>query len=246
MAEAENKGVRAGATDEDHANRIVPPDHYAAVYARIYAHLARFYDPFVRFALFFLNGGFGGERRWRTDVVDMLDPAPGDRIVDLCSGTGTLTIEMAERLEGSGEVIGVEISEAQLRVAGRKHLPPVLTLVHGDARHAAYPDGHFDKAVICTALHEMHRDVRADILAEAFRLLRPGGRLVAVEHHLPAQRHKAFFINAFEYFTPEYSTYRDLLESGIGHEVEAAGFSTLETRTTASEYFQMVLAEKPD
>ena len=227
-------------------SRVVFPDHYARVYARIYDHLARFYDPFVRSALFFMNGGPGGERRWRADAVDFLDPAPGDRIVDLCSGTGTLTIMIAERLKGSGEVIGVEISEAQLRVAKKKSLPPVLAYLHASATDTYLPEGSFDKAVISAALHEMLRETRDMILAEAFRLLRPGGTLVAVEHHEPREWHKALLINTFEYLTPEYPTYKDLLESGLKNEIETAGFTTVDTGITAAGFFQMILAEKPD
>jgi ubiquinone/menaquinone biosynthesis C-methylase UbiE len=246
MAESEKEEARGRGENEGRSSRVDLPDHYAAVYARIYDRLAWLYDPFIRSALFLMNGGRGGERRWREDTVDLLDPGPGERIVDLCSGTGTLTIALAERLKGSGEVIGIEISEAQLRVAGRKQLPPGLTFVHGDAMHAPYPDGHFDKAVICAALHEMPREIRDRMLAETHRLLRPGGRLVAAEHNEPGRWYKALFLNAFEYITPEYPTYRDLLESGLRNEVEAAGFTTLDTGITASGYFQMILAEKPD
>jgi len=127
MEQEKDKEAGPGSRGERRNNQVVPPAHYAAVYARIYDHLGRFYDPFVRSALFFMNGGPGGERRWRRDVADFLDPAPGDRIVDLCSGTGTLAIMIADRLEDSGEIIGVEISEAQLRVANRKNLPGTLS-----------------------------------------------------------------------------------------------------------------------
>ena len=246
MGKSDDEKACAGGPNANRKGRVVLPDHYAAVYARIYDHLGRFYDPFVRSALFFMNGGPGGERRWRRDVVDFLDPTPGDRIVDLCSGTGTLTIMIADRLEDPGEIIGVEISEAQLRVANKKNLPATLSFIRGNATHMAYPEGHFDKAVICVALHEMLRETRGMILAEAFRLLRPGGRLLAVEHHEPHQWYKALFINAFEYLTPEYPTYRDLLESGLKNEVETAGFAIIDTAITASGYFQMILAEKPN
>ena len=66
-----------------------------------------------------------------------------------------------------------------------------------------------------------------------------------MEHNQPREWHKALFINAFEFITPEYPTYRDLLKSGIRSEVEAAGFAPIDTGITASGYFQMVLAEKP-
>jgi ubiquinone/menaquinone biosynthesis C-methylase UbiE len=245
MAKAESE-KRRGEIHPDRPGRVVPPDYYSRVYSRIYEHLGRFYDPFVRSALFLMNGGRGGERRWREDTVDFLDPVPGDRIVDLCSGTGTLTIMIAERLGGAGEVVGVEVSETQLGVALKKKAPPGLTFTHGNAAHTALPGGRFDKAVICAALHEMLRETRAMILTEALRLLRPGGRLLSVEHREPEEWHRAFLLNAFEYLTPEYPTYRDLLDSGLQNEVEAASFSTIDTGITASGYFQMILAEKPD
>ncbi len=221
------------------------PAYYRKTYASWYGWFSRFYDLFVGLMLFVLNGGFDGEKRLREFVLDRLGPAPDDRVIDICSGTGTLSLMLAGRLSGSGEVVGIEMSDHQLRVARRKAIPANVTFIMADAQYLPYDDAHFDGAVIFGALHEIPREIRRNILAQAYRVLKTGGRIVILEHNRPARPWRAWLYRVLEWPTPEYSTYLDLLESGLENEIASAGFVVLRREVVASEFFQVVLAEKP-
>jgi ubiquinone/menaquinone biosynthesis C-methylase UbiE len=177
-------------------------------------------------------------------IVDWVDPRPGERIVDICCGTGTLTIALAGRLAGVGEVVGLELSSAQLNVARKKKRSDGLTFLEGDARRLPFADGHFDKGVICGALHEMPAEVRQRVLAEAHRVIRPGGRMVFIEQNQPRRGWKRALFDLLERLNPEYPTYRDLLRRGLTNEIEAGGFRVVRRDVTSWEFFQIVLGEK--
>jgi ubiquinone/menaquinone biosynthesis C-methylase UbiE len=220
------------------------PDYYRERYVSWYGWFSPFYDLFVRLMLFVLNGGFGGEKRLRDTVIDLLAPRPGERIIDICSGTGTLSILLGMRLSGSGQVAGIEISDHQLAVARRKPAPRNVAFTRADAQATPFPESHFDRGVIFGALHEMPRPVRRRILAEARRVIKPGGRIVLLEHNRPARRWLAWLYRLLEWPTPEYSTYRDLLQSGLINEISEAGFRIMQTEVVASQFFQVVVAER--
>jgi demethylmenaquinone methyltransferase/2-methoxy-6-polyprenyl-1,4-benzoquinol methylase len=178
-------------------------DYYRRVYEEYYGRYSRIYDPFVKSLCFLANRGFGGERRWRELIVDWIDPQPGEEIIDICSGTGTLTIMIARKLEGAGKVIGLELSPAQLSIARKKEKPKGLYYLEGDAQEIPFSDSYFDKGVICTALHEMPQEVRKNVLSEAYRTIRPGGRMVNVEQNKPDRKWKELLFDFLESLGPE-------------------------------------------
>ena len=220
------------------------PDYYRMTYEKWYNWFSYIYDPFAKVLCFFLNGGFGGERRWRELIVDWINPQPGEKILDICSGTGTLTIIVGKKLAGTGEVVGIELSPAQLRFALRKEKPDGLTFIEGDAQNIPFSDSYFDKSVICGALHELPREVRRNVLSEAYRITKPKGKIVIVEQNKPDRKWKAMIFDFVERFNPEYPTYKDLLKCGLTNEIERAGFRIIRTDTTCWEYFQIVLGER--
>ncbi|MFH1312457.1 MAG: methyltransferase domain-containing protein [Candidatus Eisenbacteria bacterium] len=220
------------------------PEYYRTTYESWYGWLSYVYDPFVRSMLFLINGGFGGERRLRQQAIDWLAPGSGERILDICSGTGTLTIMIGKQMAGQGEVVGVEVSPAQLRVARKKRRPAGVSFVQADAQDIPLPDAGFDKAIIFGALHELPREVRRKVLSEAFRVLKPSGGLVVTEHNNPDSKWKRSIFAFGERFNPEYPTYKDMLECGVLTEIENAGFRVIKTRTAAWDFFQTILAQK--
>lgn len=225
-------------------NRRGIPDYYHKIYEKWYKWFSYIYDPFIKVLFFFLNRGCGGERRWREFIIEWINPRPGEKILDICCGTGTLTIMLAKKLAGAGEVIGIEFSPAQLSIARKKQKPNGASFVEGDAQDIPFSDGYFDKGVICGALHELPREVRRSVLSESYRIIRPKGKIVIIEHNKPKRKWKWLLFDFLERFNPEHPTYRDLLKCGLTNEIQRGGFRIIRTSVTSWEFFQIVLAER--
>ncbi|HZA04565.1 MAG TPA: methyltransferase domain-containing protein [Propionibacteriaceae bacterium] len=122
-------------------------------------------------------------KRWRDELLDRLDLQPGQRVLDIGSGTGQLAFALADRVTPGGSVDGVDAgSEMVSRAerANRRRGRPV-TFATARAQQLPFPEGTFD-AVTCTlALHHVARDDRATAVGEMYRVLRPGGRVLIAE-----------------------------------------------------------------
>lgn len=119
---------------------------------------------------------------WRSGLVDRLDLRPGQRALDVGSGTGQLAFALADRVFPGGSVDGVDAAIEMVRRADRKNRGrrPV-TFREARAQELPFPDATF-AAVTCTlALHHVAADDRPDAVAEMRRVLRPGGRLLIAD-----------------------------------------------------------------
>lgn len=116
---------------------------------------------------------------WRRRAARILGPCR--RVLDVCSGTGDLAIELRRRWKC--EVVGVDFALRMLRIAGRKARFP---LVQGDATRLPFRDGSFDGATVAFGLRNVADTDRG--ISEMIRVLRPGGRLVICDFTLPANR----------------------------------------------------------
>jgi demethylmenaquinone methyltransferase/2-methoxy-6-polyprenyl-1,4-benzoquinol methylase len=129
---------------------------------------------------------FGVERAWRRKTVAALSPGPGERILDLCAGTFTLSREVVRRSEGRALVIGVdfclemmELGLNRLDGSEKKNIHPAC----GDAELLPLKPCTFDAALVTYGIRNL--EDAESCLAEVFRLLKPGGRFVILDFLRP-------------------------------------------------------------
>ncbi|MFT6684182.1 MAG: demethylmenaquinone methyltransferase/2-methoxy-6-polyprenyl-1,4-benzoquinol methylase [Loktanella salsilacus] len=124
----------------------------------------------------------GVHRIWKDAMMDWLAPRPGQRLLDVAGGTGDISFRFLKRA-GSGHSIVLDITESML-VEGRKRaeaesMHDQLDWVVGDAMALPFPDNTFDVYTISFGIRNVTRPQEA--LNEAYRVLRPGGRLMVLE-----------------------------------------------------------------
>jgi len=125
---------------------------------------------------------------WRERAVDRAGISPGDSVLDVCCGTGDLSLELAGRVAPDGHVIGCDFSEPMLDLAREKASAREADGVRfewADALSLPYDAGRFDAVTVGFGVRNL-----ADLdrgLREMTRVLRPGGRLVVLEITQPTR-----------------------------------------------------------
>jgi demethylmenaquinone methyltransferase / 2-methoxy-6-polyprenyl-1,4-benzoquinol methylase len=129
---------------------------------------------------------FGQDPRWRRALLDAVDPRPGQRILDVATGTGLVAAGLARR---GAEVVGLDQSEhmlagARARLAAHPDLANHITLVQGEAERLPFADDEFDALTFTYLLRYV--DDRQATMRELARVLKPGGRIGMVEFGVPS------------------------------------------------------------
>jgi len=124
----------------------------------------------------------GIHRIWKEAMMDWLAPRAGQKLLDVAGGTGDVSFKFLGRA-GSGHAIVCDITESML-VAGRQRaeaesMSGSLDWVVGDAMALPFEDNTFDVYTISFGIRNVTRPQEA--LNEAYRVLRPGGRLMVLE-----------------------------------------------------------------
>ena len=137
----------------------------------------------------FMNSllSFGIHHAWKRESVRLLNLRPGDRVLDVCGGTGDLAILAARRVGPRGRVAIYDINRAMIEAG----LPKVrggpfagrIRHVQGDAERIASPAAAFDAAMVGFGIRNVTRMRRG--FAEMHRVLKPGGRLLCLEFSRP-------------------------------------------------------------
>lgn len=128
----------------------------------------------------------GLHHRWRERAADIAAPCAGDAVLDVCCGTGDLTLELARRVVPDGHVVGCDFSEPMLDLARLKAESRDASGVRfewADALNLPYDGGRFDLVTVGFGVRNFADRDRG--LRELSRVLRPGGKLVVLEFTKP-------------------------------------------------------------
>jgi demethylmenaquinone methyltransferase/2-methoxy-6-polyprenyl-1,4-benzoquinol methylase len=153
------------------------PTRQAGVVRAFFNRAARHYN------LINLIFSLGSGAWYRRSCLRKAGLLPGMTVVDVAVGTGLLAREARRLMRGQGTLIGVDLSESMLAVA-QKNLD--IPLVQGTAEALPFAAGTADFVTMGYALRHVSSIERT--LQEAWRVLRPGGRLVLLEISAPTNR----------------------------------------------------------
>jgi ubiquinone/menaquinone biosynthesis C-methylase UbiE len=139
-------------------------------------HWARWYDRFGRVI------SFGRDKAIRDKLIELAAPAPGEKVLDVGCGTGTLALALKSSV-GMGEVHGIDASPEMIEVAKEKAAKADSDIVFQVALIEAipFPDATFDLVTSSLMLHHLPDDLKRTGLDEIRRVLKPGGRFMAVD-----------------------------------------------------------------
>ena len=108
--------------------------------------------------------------------VEDIVPRPGERVLEVGSGSGVVTRWLAQRTGGASPIVGVDVNRYLLREAAElarsAGLADAIMFQEGNAEALPFPDDSFDVTLSCTVMEEVNAD---RMLAEMLRVTRPGG-----------------------------------------------------------------------
>jgi len=155
--------------------RAVDPAAKAGLVRSVFESVAPSYDLMNDL----MSGGI--HRLWKAWLIDMIEPAPGHLLLDVAGGTGDIAERFLDR--GGGGVVVCDLTESMVRVGRDRALDrgrlTEVTWVVGDAERLPVADRSVDVYTIAFGLRNVTGIDRA--LAEAWRVLKPGGRFFCLE-----------------------------------------------------------------
>ena len=126
----------------------------------------------------FLNDifSFGLHRIWKRRLLGVLNPTFGEKWIDICCGTGDMSILLARYMKSSENIIGIDSASQSLKVAKErsKKYYSSIQWINGDALETNLASHQFDGLLMAYGLRNLSSPYAG--LKEAFRILKPGGR----------------------------------------------------------------------
>lgn len=168
---------------------------------------------------------FGREHVLREMTVKLAQVKPGDSVLEVGCGTGTLTLEAKRQVGASGKVCGIDVLPGMIENSRRKAAQANLDITFqlGGIDDIPFPADRFDAVMCSFMIFHMSEAVRRKGITEIYRVLKPGGRLLVLDMAIPPQPLPGAIARLMFGGMMQHDL-RELIPL-----MEAAGFSNVET-----------------
>ena len=194
-------------------------------------HWARYYDLFGKLI------SFGRDKAIRQKLMEIAAPSPGETVVDVGCGTGTLAIAIRPRV-GEGAVHGIDASPEMIEVAKEKAAKAGSSVDFQVALIEAipFPVASFDLVTSSLMLHHLPDDLKRQGFAEIRRVLKPGGRFLAMDFAAHSHSFVGHLLSVFGHSRGES------IVNKLTPMLKDAGFADVEVVPTRHKNFAFIRA----
>jgi ubiquinone/menaquinone biosynthesis C-methylase UbiE len=183
----------------------------------------------------------GTERAFRDKLVELARLAPGESVLDVGCGTGTLAIAAKRRVGSAGKVNGIDPSPEMIARARKKTLKAGVEVVFETAvaESLPFPEATFDAVLSTAMLHHLPgQEARRQCIHEIRRVLRPGGRLLAIDFGRVADEKRSLVARLLH--SPLHFDLREVVPL-----LSEVGLITLESGSVGVRSLRFILAAAP-
>lgn len=176
-------------------------------------------------------------------AVEILAPQKGEKILDLCSGTGRAASWMAHAVEKEGEVVGLDVARRMVEMAKKRYegLGNVIFLQKDVTQPWEYQN-HFDGIFTSFALHELPEEERWGVLEQCYLALKEKRRMVIADFNSQISgRGKIITLTFFKLFEKENLNFFSFKPNEI---LKKVGFKRMRTFPVLASLFQITMAYK--
>ena len=179
--------------------------------------LARFYD------FIFAVEAFGMAKQLRYIILSKI-PRKSRKLLDMATGSGAVAIEIKKKLP-QAEAIGIDLSKAMLSIAKKKAIKEGLNVkfLKRNIEHTGFRKDYFDGITVSFGLHEIPRKNRLNVMKEAYRITKKGGRFIIMDFSSPIGKIRQAMLAAhFGILEPSYA--KTILKQDLAGELKEIKF----------------------